>query len=124
MMAGIPVDFVLFAATLLGVALLHRHTLQVALIGLALIVLYKLVFTGFSEGPGFPGLLGHLGHEWVMLTNLLGLLLGFALLARHFEESGVPDALPRILPAGWLGGFVLLALSSCCRRFSTTSPRR
>lgn len=110
MMAGIPVDFVLFAATLLGVALLHRHTLQVALTGLALIVLYKLVFTGFSEGQGIPGLLSHLGHEWVMLTNLLGLLLGFALLARHFEESGVPETLPRILPAGWLGGFVLLVL--------------
>ena len=31
---GIPVDFILFALTLLGVALFHHHTLQVALIGL------------------------------------------------------------------------------------------
>ncbi|MBN8497476.1 hypothetical protein [Candidatus Accumulibacter regalis] len=45
-----------------------------------------------------------------MLSNLLGLLLGFALLARHFEESRVPDALPRYLPGGWQGGFVLLVM--------------
>jgi hypothetical protein len=35
---GIPVDFILFALTLLGVALFHHHTLQVALTGLAAIV--------------------------------------------------------------------------------------
>src|SRR5690606_29613084 len=39
-----------------------------------------------------------------------GLLLGFALLARHFEESGAPEVLPRVLPAGWKGGFMLLAI--------------
>ena len=31
---GVPIDFVLFALTLAGVALFHHHTLQVALIGL------------------------------------------------------------------------------------------
>ena len=31
--AGIPIDFILFALTLLGVALFHHHTLRVALIG-------------------------------------------------------------------------------------------
>jgi hypothetical protein len=36
---------------------------------------------------------------------------GFALLARHFEDSGVPEALPRVLPSGWLSGFVLLVLT-------------
>ncbi|MCK7502377.1 MAG: hypothetical protein MZW92_80315 [Comamonadaceae bacterium] len=51
-----------------------------------------------------------MGHEWVMLVNLLGLLLGFALLSRHFEESHVPEALPRYLPDDWKGGFVLLAM--------------
>ena len=106
----IPVEFILFALTLLGVALFHHYTLQVALTGLAVITAFKLGFTGFKTGPGFEGLVGHLGHEWVMLTNLLGLLLGFALLARHFEDSGVPKILPRFLPAGWPGGFVLLAL--------------
>src|SRR5688572_8173543 len=45
---GIPVDFILFGATLLGVALFHHHTLQVALTGLGAIVAYKLAFTGFK----------------------------------------------------------------------------
>ena len=31
--AGIPIDFVLFALTLLGVALFHHHTLKVAVTG-------------------------------------------------------------------------------------------
>lgn len=75
-----------------------------------MIVLYKFGFTGFHGVEGFPGLLAHLGHEWVTLANLLGLLLGFALLARHFEDSGVPHALPRWLPDDWKGGLVLLVM--------------
>src|SRR5687768_3772007 len=107
---GIPVDFVLFALTLLGVALFHRHTLAVALTGLSTIVVYKLVFTGFKTGTGLAGLGGHLLHEWVILTNLLGLLLGFALLAKHFEDSRIPAVLPRFLPDDWKGAFVLLVM--------------
>ncbi|HUQ25287.1 MAG TPA: citrate transporter [Burkholderiales bacterium] len=107
---GVPVDFVLFGLTLAGVALFHHHTLQVALIGLAVIVLYKLGFTGFKTGPGLGGLALHLAHEWVILANLLGLLLGFALLSNHFEESKVPAVLPRFLPDDWKGGFVLLIM--------------
>ncbi|MBS1220081.1 MAG: citrate transporter, partial [Proteobacteria bacterium] len=105
-----PVDFILFALTLLGVALFHHHTLTVALTGLVVISLYKIGFTGFNEGPGVAGWLAHLQHEWVVLTNLLGLLLGFALLARHFEDSGVPHVLPRFLPDDWKGAFVLLVM--------------
>jgi Na+/H+ antiporter NhaD/arsenite permease-like protein len=107
---GIPVAFILFACTLLGVALLHHHTLQVALCGLAVIILYKLAFSTFHGVPGLAGLASHIAHEWVIIVNLLGLLLGFALLARHFEDSGVPEVLPRFLPVGWKGGFVLLVL--------------
>lgn len=107
---GIPIDFILFGLTLLGVALFHKHTLAVALCGLAAITLYKLGFTGFKEGAGLPGLGLHLLHEWVILANLLGLLLGFALLSRHFEESRIPAALPRLLPSGWPGAFALLAM--------------
>jgi Na+/H+ antiporter NhaD/arsenite permease-like protein len=107
---GIPVDFILFGLTLLGVALFHHYTLQVALTGLATITLYKLIFTGFKHGAGVAGFGAHMGHEWVMLVNLLGLLLGFALLSRHFEESHVPEALPRYLPDDWKGGFVLLGM--------------
>jgi Na+/H+ antiporter NhaD/arsenite permease-like protein len=109
-MFGVPVDFVLFALTLAGVALFHHHTLQVALIGLAVIVAYKLGFTDFKTGPGLAGLAQHMAHEWVILANLLGLLLGFALLSNHFEKSKVPDVLPHFLPDDWKGGFLLLVM--------------
>jgi Na+/H+ antiporter NhaD/arsenite permease-like protein len=107
---GIPLDFILFAATLLGVALFHHHTLKVALTGLAAITLYKVFVTGFKTGPHLVGLTAHLGHEWVTLANLFGLLMGFALLSKHFEDSRVPDVLPRILPDDWKGGFMLLVM--------------
>ena len=107
---GIPIDFILFALTLLGVALFHGHTLSVALIGLAAIVAYKFTFTGFKTGDGIAGFGLHMAHEWVILTNLLGLLLGFALLSKHFEESKIPAWLPKFLPSDWKGGFVLLVM--------------
>ena len=107
---GVPVDFILFGLTLAGVALFHHHTLQVALIGLAVITLYKLGFTGFRTGTGLQGLGLHLLHEWVILANLFGLLLGFALLSKHFEESKVPAVLPHWLPDDWKGAFVLLVM--------------
>ncbi len=107
---GIPVDFILFGLTLLGVAVFHHHTLPVALGGLVAITAYKLAFTGFKVGPGFGGLAGHLGHEWVTLANLFLLLMGFAILSRHFEESRIPDEMPRLLPDDWRGGLVLLVL--------------
>lgn len=100
---GIPAEFLLFVATLAGVALFHHHTLRVALAGMATILVYKLALTDFH-------LVSHLQHEWVTLVNLFGLLVGFSLLANHFEESGVPGVLPRFLPDDWKGGFVLLLL--------------
>ena len=109
-LAGIPVDFILFALTLLGVALFHHYTLQVALTGLAVITLYKLGFGDFGGVAGLDGLLGLLAHEWVTLANLLGLLLGFALLSDHFERSGIPALLPHYLPDDWKGGLCLLVL--------------
>jgi Na+/H+ antiporter NhaD/arsenite permease-like protein len=106
----LPIEFVLFALTLLGVALFHRYTLQVALGGLAAITLYKLAFTGFKAGAGLAGLGAHMAHEWIILANLLGLLLGFAILSKHFEDSNVPAELPKFLPDDWKGGFVLLVM--------------
>ncbi|MBO0764749.1 MAG: citrate transporter [Hyphomicrobiaceae bacterium] len=107
---GIHVEFILFGLTLLGVALLHRHTLQVALAGLAAIVAYKLTFTGFKFGAGLPGFALHMQHEWVILANLFLLLMGFALLSRHFETSKLPDVMPAILPDDWKGAFLLLVI--------------
>lgn len=107
---GIPVEFYLFALTLLGVAMFHKHTMHVALAGLIVILAFKLLtvpdfsiihhIAGFEEDRG----------EWKTLLNLAGLLLGFAVLARHFEISGVPDKLPAYLPDNWTGGLVLLGI--------------
>jgi Na+/H+ antiporter NhaD/arsenite permease-like protein len=114
---GIPVDFILFGATLLGVALFHHQTLRVALTGLAAIVAYKLAFTGFKFGSGLGGLALHMQHEWVILANLFLLLMGFALLSRHFEESKLPDLLPAYLPDDWKGAFALLAIVAVLSSF-------
>ena len=99
----IPFEFVLFVLTLLGVALFHHHTLSVALTGLSAVMVYKVLFVE-SFRPG-----EQLAHEWRIVVNLLGLLVGFAILARYFEDSGLPKWIPRILPdRGPWGGFVLL----------------
>ena len=108
--AGIPLDFFLFGFTLLGVALFHHHVLKVALTGLIVITLYKLGFSDFSGTQGVAGLVKLLGHEWVTIANLLGLLLGFALLADHFEKTELPAILPNYLPDDWKGGLIMLIL--------------
>jgi hypothetical protein len=87
-----------------------RHTLPIALAGLAVITAYKLSFTGFKTGGGLSGLGLHLAHEWAILSNLFLLLMGFALLSRHFERSGLPDEMPAFLPDDWKGGLTLLAV--------------
>jgi Na+/H+ antiporter NhaD/arsenite permease-like protein len=110
MIGPVPVDFILFASVLAGVALLHNHSLKVAVGGAVVIALYKIFFAGFKTGDGVPGFIGHMGHEWVLLANLLCLLVGFALLSNHFERSSVPKVLPHFLPDDWKGGFVLLIL--------------
>jgi Na+/H+ antiporter NhaD/arsenite permease-like protein len=107
---GVPFDFLLFASTLLGIALFHRHALAIALVGLGIITAYKLAFTGFKDGAGFVGLELHLSHEFSLLANLFLLLMGFALLSRHFEESAIPDKMPTLLPSGWKGGVMLLVI--------------
>jgi len=106
----VPIEFLLFGLMLAGIAVFHRRTLEVALIGLSAVVLYKRMFSRFPDGPGLMGLVRHLASEWVPLVNLLGLLTGFALLANHFSESRVPAELPRWLPKDWKGGWVLLLI--------------
>ena len=105
-----PVEILLFALILLGVAVFHHHSLRVALLGLVSITLFKLLMGSFGGIAGITGLLQHLGHEWVTLANLFGLLLGFALLARHFEDTRLPEKLPDYLPDDWRGGVMLLAI--------------
>ena len=110
MLLGIPIEFHFFAFILLFVALFHNHVLKIALIGLAIVSLYKISFAGFKTGTGISGFTGHLVHEWVIITNLLLLLVGFALLSNHFEKSNVTEVVSTILPKGWQGAFALLAI--------------
>jgi Na+/H+ antiporter NhaD/arsenite permease-like protein len=107
---SIPVEFVLFGLTLISVAVFHQHTLKVALVGLAAITAWKVFFGDFYGQPGLLGLWFHLMEEWVVLANLFALLVGFALLSRHFDQSHVPRLMPRVLPDDWKGGFALLAM--------------
>jgi Na+/H+ antiporter NhaD/arsenite permease-like protein len=103
-----PPEFLFFGLTLLGVALFHRHALAVALAGLIATSLYAMM--AFPEGlsAGALNLAHHFADEWAVLTNLLLLLLGFAVLSNQFERSHLPEAMPAWLPEGWRGGFVLL----------------
>ncbi len=117
---GIRLEFIFFALTLIGVALFHKRTMEVALIGLALLLVLKLFFDPlfdfyhhlFGNGEILNQILDKDARqgEWPILLNLFGLLLGFAILARLFEESHIPDALPSILPDDWKGAFVLLVM--------------
>jgi Na+/H+ antiporter NhaD/arsenite permease-like protein len=115
---GLRPEFILFGLTLLGVALFHRHTLWVSLIGLSSILLFKLIaIPDFNFIEHLFGTIG-LGEqilnkemrvgEWSVLLNLLGLLIGFAILSRYFEESRVPEYLPDLLPNDWKGPLSLL----------------
>jgi Na+/H+ antiporter NhaD/arsenite permease-like protein len=105
-----PVEFLIFGATLVGVALFHRRALPIAAAGLVAVIAYKWLAIGFAAGPGLGGLAAHFAHEWVILVNLFLLLVGFALLAAHFEESGLPKEFPAWLPDDWTGAFALLAI--------------
>lgn len=107
---GAPLEFYLFGATLLGVAVFHHRTLEVALTGLLAILIYQGVWADFPTGQGLAALVEHTRHEWVILTNILLLLVGFGLLSNQFELSGLPDHMPGVLPDNWLGGLALLAI--------------
>ena len=94
---GIPVEFILFALLLSLVALFPSRSGTTAAVGALAVIAYKLAFSPFDEGPGWNGLLAHIGHEWVELGNLLALMLGFTLLTKHFERSQAPAAMRRYL---------------------------
>ncbi len=113
----VPVEFILFGFVLGGVALFHHRTFEIAVTGALVILLYKVFFSPFAAGEGMLGFYVHMQHEWVILVNLGMLLLGFALLANHFEKTRVPAALPRILPDGWKGALTLLVMIAVLSSF-------
>lgn len=98
-----PFEFVLFAATLLGVMFFSGQHLKVAFAGLTAIIAYKLVFDDIA-------LIDHFLHEAPLLLNLLGLLVGFELMAGMFKDSRLSLKAPAILPNDWRGPFVLLCI--------------
>jgi Na+/H+ antiporter NhaD/arsenite permease-like protein len=124
---GIRVEFILFALVLLGVALFHHQTFYVAVSGLIIITLFKLFFDdGFhlaehliGQAPMLDQLMDkHMRQgEWPVILNLLGLLLGFGILAKIFEECGFPEILPKYLPTGWMGPAVLLVFVAILSSF-------
>jgi Na+/H+ antiporter NhaD/arsenite permease-like protein len=114
----VRVEFIIFGLILVGVALLHKQTFWVAVTGLTVLMIFKFVFDpGFhfmEHVFGQSTMYDQLMHknlrqgEWGIILNLMGLLLGFAILAKIFEESGVPEILPKFLPDDWRGPFLLL----------------
>ena len=114
----IRLEFIIFGFILLGVAFFHKQTFWVALTGLVVLLGFKFIFDPvfnlqehlFGHNPMMEQILDKEMRqgEWGIILNLLGLLLGFAILSRIFEESKVPDILPRYLPDDWKGPFVLL----------------
>lgn len=107
---GAPLEFLFFGLILLGVALMQRRALLVSVTGLLVILVYEAVVTAFPTGTGLGALWRHAEHEWVTITNLFLLLLGFEVLSNQFEQSNLPDHLPNLLPDGWTGGLALLAV--------------
>ena len=105
---GLRYEFIFFALVLIGVAAFSKRAMIIALIGLSATLIFNLFFVHEFSISGH--LLGNAGREgeWLSLLNLGGLLFGFALLAKHFEESKVPEILPDYLPNDWKGGFALL----------------
>jgi Na+/H+ antiporter NhaD/arsenite permease-like protein len=114
----VRVEFIIFGLILLGVALFHKHTFWVAVIGLTVLLTFKFIFDpAFHIGEHLFGTTSFGEQlmdkdlrqgEWGIILNLLGLLLGFSILSKIFEESGIPDILPKFLPNDWKGAFLLL----------------
>lgn len=107
---GVSFEFILFGLLLAGVALFHKRALEISVGGLVAILLYEGLVTAFPTGTGAAALLAHAQHEWVIVTNLFLLLIGFEVLSNQFERSNVSDHLPNLLPDGFAGGVALLGV--------------
>lgn len=101
--------FVLFGLTLLGIAVFHKHNLRIALLGAGAIASVRF-HIGFHGETGWSGLGNHALHEWVSVTNIFLLIMGFELVSKYFEASHLPVLIPKVLPDDWKGGLVLLAM--------------
>jgi hypothetical protein len=119
---GVPIDFVLFGLMLAGIAIFHHHTLQVALTGLAAIVVYELASGGSMLAPASKGPL-HLAHEGHARESARS-LLGFALLRSTSKTRTCRRKCREYVRAAGTARSCCSRWYSFCRRSSTTSPRR
>ncbi|MBF0208143.1 MAG: citrate transporter [Oligoflexia bacterium] len=116
MILGIPFEFMLLALTLLGVIFFHQKSTYIAVVGALSVLCYKYLFnSNFSWsvhmfGSGVIGGSGTEHGEWKILLNLVGLLLGFSILARYFEDSKIANITIKYLPHNWKGAFFLLII--------------
>jgi len=95
---GIRVEFILFGAILVSIALFHNKTFEISVTGFLVILGYKLLFdSGFNAIEHLLGKVSFLTQladhnkregEWGIILNLLGLLLGFAILEGILRNRG------------------------------------
>ena len=105
---AVPViPIMMFVSMLLGILFLHDYNVEVALGGLAALMLYN----AYTGDAGYTPHMGeHFVHEAGSLLNLGFMIAGFAVLAKTFEESKLGDAMPRWLPDDWRGGAMLICM--------------
>lgn len=105
---GVRWEIIIFSLTLVAVAIFYKRTTDAAIIGTAVLVIYKLV-----ADPEFS--LQTLSSPlyittYLDLINLTGMLLGFGILADNFAKSNLPYKIPKILPNNIWGGIILLLI--------------
>ena len=124
-MFGIPIDFILFGLTLLGVALFHRHTLVVALAGLAAIAIQRSRLQDSRAVPASRAFVSHLGHEWVISRQPAlpahGLRIAFSPFRKESRAGDPAQVSPALIGraasscSSWFGFFPVFSITSRAR---------
>ena len=88
---GIRYEFIIFAFTLLGIAIFHNKTMIIALTGLIALLIFKIIFRG-EESTAFSFITHIYGNkiaenELITIVNLAGLLFGYYHLRKHMDYS-------------------------------------
>lgn len=109
-MSEIPIEFVLFALTLAGVAFFHRQTMKVALTGLAVISVYKIGFTGFKSGPGHRRFCRSPRASLGDFDESILSFVCFRLVGAPLRKEPRAARVAEISSARLKGGFILLAM--------------
>ena len=109
--SGIPVEFVLFAVTLLGVAVLHSRALEVAATGLAAVI--ELTSSRRGVSTAWPGWRG--SWRTSATSGRCSPTCACCCWASHCcggtsRRATCRGRLPDLLPDDWRGAFLLLVL--------------